>query len=91
MCDGKLPATSFYLHALTRGLPDVRRSRAWPRITRYDDRWRWLEASVVPRFRRLEADNRLIDASLRRISDEARVYASIPCVVPNSTADRAGG
>ena len=58
------------------------RAGAWPRITRYDDRWPWLETSVVPRFRRLDADAPLIDAGLRRIIDEARVYASIPCVLP---------
>jgi hypothetical protein len=74
--------TSFYVHSLTRGVPDALRAHAWPRITRFDDRWRWLVTSVVPRFRRLDADARLIDASLQRISDEARVYASIPCVPP---------
>ena len=78
--------TSFYLYSLTRGMPDALRAHTWPRITRFDDRWRWLMTSVVPRFRRLDADTRLIDASLRRISDEARVYASIPCVLPLSAA-----
>ena len=58
----------------------------WPRITRFDNRWRWVVASVVPRFRRFDADTRLIDASLRRILDEARVYASTPCVLPRSPA-----
>ena len=42
--------------------------------------------SVVPRFRRLEADSRLIDANLQRIAAEARAYASIPCVLPLSAA-----
>ena len=60
------------------------RARGWPRITRFDDRWRWLVTSVVPRFRRFDADMRLIDASLRRILDEARHYASMPCVLPPS-------
>ena len=77
--------TSFYLHSLSRGIPHALRARTWPRITHFDDRWRWLETSVVPRFRRLDADTRLIDASLRRISDEARVYASMPCVLPLAT------
>ena len=63
------------------------RAQAWPRITRFDDRWRWLVTSVVPRFRRLDADTRLVDASLRRISDEARAFASLPCVLPPSPAD----
>ena len=74
--------TSFYMHSLTGGIPHALRARTWPRITRLDDRWRWLETSVVPRFRRLEADPRLIGPSLRRISDEARDYASMPCVLP---------
>jgi Protein of unknown function (DUF2515) len=77
-------STSFYLNTLTSGLPHVLRAREWPRITRFDDRWRWLETSVVPRFRRFDADMRLVDASLRRIRDEARHYASMPCVLPPS-------
>ena len=76
--------TSFYLYSLTRGIPQACMRRAWPRITRFDDRWRWIVTSVVPRFRRFDADTRLIDASLRRILDEARDYASIPCVLPRS-------
>ena len=76
--------TSFYLYSLTRGIPHAVRAQAWPRITRFDDRWRWLVTSVVPRFRRFDADTRLVDASLRRISEEARVYASSPCILPGS-------
>ena len=45
--------TSFYLYSVTRGIPHVLRARAWPRITRFDDRWRWLVTSVMPRFRKL--------------------------------------
>ena len=72
--------TSFYLYSLTRGIPQALRAHAWPRITRFDDRWRWIVTSIVPRFRRFDADTRLVDASLRRIFDEARDYASNPCV-----------
>jgi hypothetical protein len=39
-------------------------------------------ASVVPRFRRFDDDMRLIEPSLRRILDQARVFASMPCVLP---------
>jgi hypothetical protein len=74
--------TSFYLYALTRGIPQTMRTRAWPRITRYDDRWRWIVTSIVPRFRRFDADMRLLDVSLRRIFDDASNYASNPCVLP---------
>ena len=42
--------------------------------------------SVVPRFRRLEANNRLIDANLKRIAAESRIYAAMPCVLPLSAA-----
>jgi hypothetical protein len=77
--------TSFYLDSLTRGVPHALRAHTWPRITRLDDRWRWLETSVVPRFRKLDSDVSLIDASLQRISDEARDYAAIPCVPPHSS------
>jgi len=79
--------TSFYLYSFTRGIPHALRAQAWPRITRFDDRWRWLLTSVVPRFRRLDADTRLVDASLRHILDEARAFASTPCVLPRSPAD----
>jgi hypothetical protein len=71
--------TSFYLYSLTRGVPRVLRSREWPRITRYEDRWWWIEASVVPHFQALDANRPLIDASLQRIVDDATLYLSIPC------------
>ena len=76
--------TSFYLYSLTRGIPQALYAQAWPRITRFDDRWRWIATSIVPRFRRFDADTRLADASLRRIFDEARDYASNPCVLPRA-------
>ncbi|MDA0170913.1 hypothetical protein OJ998_17555 [Solirubrobacter taibaiensis] len=78
--------TSFYLYSLTRG---IRRPQAWPRITRYEDRWRWIETSIVPRFQRFDADTRLADISLCRIFDEARDYASNPCVTRSRSAPRA--
>jgi hypothetical protein len=74
--------TSFYLASLTRGVGHVRDRHTWPRISHFDDRWCWLVASVVPRFRRFDDDPRLIDASLRRILDQARAYTSMPCVLP---------
>ncbi|GAA0436079.1 hypothetical protein Acor_55300 [Acrocarpospora corrugata] len=76
--------TSFYLYSVTRAL----RARPWPRITRYDDRWGWLVASVVPRFRRFDADPSLSDASMRRILAAARVLASTPCVPPRTEIPR---
>jgi hypothetical protein len=48
--------TSFYSYSFTRGLPDVLRARAWPRITRFEDRWGWIVTSVVPRFRMFDGD-----------------------------------
>jgi hypothetical protein len=79
--------TSFYLYSLTQGIPHALRAQTWPRITRFDDRWRWLVRSVVPQFRRFDADTRLVNASLRHILDEARDFASTPCVLPRSPAD----
>ncbi len=76
--------TSFYVYSLTRGIPQALHAQAWPRITRFDDRWRWIVTGIVPRFRRFDADARLVDTSLRRIFDEARDYASNPCVLPRS-------
>jgi uncharacterized protein DUF2515 len=81
--------TSFYLYSLTHHVPNAMAARAWPRITRYDDRWRWLEGNVVPRFRQLDRDPHLIDAGMRRIFDEARTYASAPCVLPFAAEDGA--
>ena len=46
--------------------------------------WHWIVTSIVPRFRRFDADTRLAETSLRRIFDEARDYASNPCVLPRS-------
>ena len=76
--------TSFHRSSLTRGIPRAVHARAWPRITRFDDRWHWIVTSIVPRFRRFDADTRLAETSLRRIFDEARDYASNPCVLPRS-------
>lgn len=73
--------TSFYLSSAPRGSPTAARARGWPRITEFDDRWRWLESSVVPRFRRLDANASLFDLSLRRIREESHYYAVNPCVL----------
>ena len=53
----------------------VPRAARWPRITNYDDRWSWIVRSVVPKFRRLDADMRLVDVSLRRIFADGRTYS----------------
>ena len=82
--------TSFYLYSITRGAPYVLRASSWPRITRYDDRWRWITTSVVPHFRKLDADMRRVDSSLRRIFDDARGYAATPCVLPPVTTHGPG-
>lgn len=73
--------TSFYLSSARRGGPAAPRARGRPRITAFDDRWRWLETSVVPKFRRLDADAPLIDGSLRRIHEESNYYLANPCVL----------
>ena len=83
--------TSFYFYSLTRGGPQALRAHAWPRITRFDDRWRWIVTSIVPRFQRFDADAHLVDMSLRRILDEARHYGSTPCVLPPSSPTAESG
>lgn len=83
--------TSFYLYSFTRGIPHALRARTWPTITRFDDRWRWLMASVVPRFRRFDADTGLAGASLRHIFGEPRDLAPASCVLPRSPCRRANG
>ncbi len=74
--------TSFSLYALTGGLAGAVRTRTVPRVTRFEDRWRWLETSVVPRFRRFDADPDLVRQTLRRVVDGAERYASQPCLEP---------
>lgn len=74
--------TSFYYYAVTEGVREILHARALPRITRFDDRWRWIVTCIVPRFRRLDLQTPLVDASLCRVFDEARDYASNPCVLP---------
>ncbi|GIH23292.1 hypothetical protein Aph01nite_16020 [Acrocarpospora phusangensis] len=76
--------TSFYLYSVTRAIPHALRAQPWPRITRYDDRWHWLVTSVVPRFRRFDADPRLSDTSMQRILTTAHALASTPCVPPQT-------
>ena len=74
--------TSFSAYSLTGGLAAALRTRSIPRITRFDDRWRWLETTVVPRFRRLDADQDRVGRALSRVVEEAKRYAALPCLVP---------
>ncbi|MEO7421825.1 MAG: hypothetical protein ABIU87_05455 [Ornithinibacter sp.] len=74
--------TSFSAYSLTGGLAAALRAGSVPRITRFEDRWRWLEGSVVPRFRRFDADPGLVDGTLGRVIDDARRFADTPCIVP---------
>ena len=82
--------TSFYFASFARGVRHARGGYSWPRISRFDDRWCWLVASVVPRFRRFDDDMQLLDRSLRRILHQARDYASMPCVLPLPLQTRVG-
>jgi hypothetical protein len=74
------------IYSLTRGARTAVRDRAWPRITRYQDRWSWLTASVIPQFRRLDLQPNLVRTSLTRITEEASAYAAMPCLPPITTA-----
>jgi hypothetical protein len=70
--------TSFYLYSMTRGAPDAMRARTWPRITRFEDRWRWLVGSVVPHFQKFDREQ-LVNVSLERILHDASIAATMPC------------
>ena len=74
--------TSFFMSSLPRSSARDLRAHGLPRITRFEDRWRWLETSIVPQLRRLDADAAVLDAGLQRIVDESEAHASIPCVSP---------
>jgi hypothetical protein len=73
--------TSFYWSLARHRGPAASRVRGRPLITAFDDRWRWLESGVVPRFRRLDADSSLFDLSLRPIREESLYYTVHPCVL----------
>lgn len=68
--------TSFYLYTLVRPRPRGLDGGMLPLITNYDDRWRWLVSSVVPRFQRVDTDPHVIRAILRRILDLGRLHLS---------------
>jgi len=74
--------TSFSAYSLTGGLAAALRTRRVPSITRFDDRWRWLESTVVPRFRRLDGDQDLVQRTLGRVVEATKRYAAKPCLVP---------
>ena len=81
------------LLAHAAGSRAVLRARTWPRITRYDDRWPWIVTSVVPRFRRFDADTRpdrraACDASSTKPAPTRRPPAS--CRVHPSRGHRRG-
>jgi hypothetical protein len=71
--------TSFFIYTLLRKNPRGLDGRMCPLVTNFDDRWRWLESSVVPRFQRVDTDARVIGAILRRIRDQDRHPVSSPC------------
>ena len=75
--------TSFYVSSFTPPSARALRTNGWPRITRYDDRWRWLVMRVVPRFRRLDANATLIESSLARVITEACEHLAKPCLLPH--------
>lgn len=74
--------TSFSAYSVTGGLAAALKAGSVPRITRFEDRWRWLEGSVVPRFRRFDGDPGLVDRTLQRVIEDARTFADSPCIVP---------
>ena len=49
--------SSFYVYMLMRGSSVLLRSRTLPRLDILDQRWRWIERVLVPKFRRLERDS----------------------------------
>ncbi len=74
--------TSFSTYSLTGGLSAALRTRRIPRITRYEDRWPWLETRVVPAFRRLDEDDDLMVQIFERVVEQAQRHAEMPCLIP---------
>lgn len=63
--------TSFYGYSLRRGSRPSGRS-GLPLLTSFDDRWAWLEGSIMPRFRRHEGMGDGLRRTLATIVQEAR-------------------
>ena len=63
--------TSFYGYSLRRGIRRPGRSGP-PLMTSFEDRWAWLEGSIMPRFRRYEGAGEGLRRTLTAIVREAR-------------------
>lgn len=72
--------TSFLGFVLTRGLGATLRSGRLPLVTRFTDRWRWIEGAILPRFRRFEKDRaEMTEAMEWIIADATRRSSEIVC------------
>lgn len=71
--------TSFYFYTLVHTNPSGTNGRVGPLVTNYDDRWRWLVSSVVPRFQRVDANSEVIQAILRPIQDQDHHHLASSC------------
>ena len=80
--EARLAAEQLIWEGNVQLLEHEQRALVQPHFTNYDDRWSWIVGSVVPKFRRLDADMRLVDVSLPRIFADGRTYSLLPCVVP---------
>lgn len=63
--------TSFYGYSARSRPMTFLRERRLPSVTRFDDRWTWIERAIVPRFQRFERSTAEVRASLERMVDEA--------------------
>lgn len=64
--------TSFYGHALARRLRRGALGPLPPLLTSLEDRWAWMDGSIVPRFRQHEARGGRLQRSLGEIIDYAQ-------------------
>ena len=69
--------TSFYGYSLRRRVRAAGGTRL-PLLTSFDDRWAWMQGSILPRFRRHERRDEGLRRTLSAIIDEARGRSPSP-------------
>lgn len=73
--------TSFYGHSLTGRLTTFLREFRLPMITKLDDRWDWIERSILPRFRRYEGSGEAIESAIQTFLVDAGVTEEVACSI----------
>ncbi|MEM1448208.1 MAG: hypothetical protein AAGI22_03805 [Planctomycetota bacterium] len=71
--------STFYGHAIGRRLGRYVRALRLPDVTRFEDRWDWIESAIIPRYKDFERDHRDVDSRLDEIIERAGGRAQTAC------------